>query len=143
MTSVFQKYLRNYVVGINCLYTAMVILMNMNIRRNYHPMTNEIKLETENISPMNNEPDATNMIVICKALGGDSNGILAQQQKTKTIKNNDCYPQQNSQTHGCYPQQNSQTHGQYVVVNMYILLILVIVIHGVNKIIMNQLVIVL
>ncbi len=39
-------------------------------------MTIEIRLETENILPMNNEPDATNMIVIGKALGGDSNGIL-------------------------------------------------------------------
>ncbi len=29
-------------------------------------MTNEINLETENVSPMNNEPDATNMIVIGK-----------------------------------------------------------------------------
>eukprot|EP01084_Bolivina_argentea_P216860 368310_1 len=40
-------------------------------------MTVEIKLQTENVLPTNNEPDAaTNMIVIGKALGGDSSGTL-------------------------------------------------------------------
>ncbi len=34
-------------------------------------------IETENILPMNYEPDATNMIVVGKALGGGSNGILS------------------------------------------------------------------